>query len=420
MAISDKLTIQNKKLKKIDNNYQNFVEEQSAVLTLLSESPNQIAAKEVMAKIENLKKQIKSEKYKNEFDALVAENLIAHLEFQEKYLLFITKNKCSFEEIINLFIGSENWLTWIKEDIKNYPYLTEWNLIKEDIKTWGKYVIDIEYKGVDEQICQLINKIKGFVLAYGKTQGILPKDYDFDLTISPPYRDETFWQPEIKRMMISRHKFYCFKIKDKIIIDPCYAVESIVHEILGHSAHQENSKTLPLSLQPGTYAGSIRDNLVHIEGVAVFNAHKIASNIVEQNKKELQITDDLIKYSKEKLKLGRTYEKAQKIFFMYLNIKRAYVQGFDWKKEIEETMQNKIAVASYSRAKKGEKKDLFELKNHLYYYGGYKLLCEIEEKMLKKYGKASENEKKLMRALITGVWSWKVLPKFVDFYMREC
>lgn len=405
--------IKNKELMKLDQDIFNANKVYGMALNSLGKLPNLYAAKEFIDLAEKLKKRLKKIKTKNEFQNLLIENSLYNLDSQRAYLeYFTTGKKENIDELMVKVLG-EKALKIIKENAKNFDYKGFW----EYYLSYQEYTyrqIPSDDESLRDTFKKTLRDLKKDLLEYAVEHFNFPKDYEFDLVLGQPYSQRTSFQPTLRRMEISPSSFFVFKENDKVEINVCTIIDALFHEIIGHARQELNSRALPLTLQDNSINVSVPPLHIHSEGVAQITKNH-AIEFMEKHKKKYNIKDDYVK----QIKLSFVSDSSinLRIYYEYLRLKNLEDKKLDFEREFKKVVNNHGLFILYLTSPDSP---LICIKNSTYPIG-LVYITEILEQLKKDLGKKEfeKNHSLINQAISVGVWNFRVLPKFLKFFLRE-
>jgi len=104
--------------------------------------------------------------------------------------------------------------------------------------------------------------------------------------------------------------------------------------------------------------------------------------------------------------------------FAILNEKALREKNFDIVEHVRKLTGNDRLIIKYKNLK-GEFEEEIKFLGHAF---GAEFIENVEKGIEKKFGKdfVKKNQHNIDIAMTTGDWTWKVLPEFIDYYLREC
>ncbi len=406
-------TLKNPKLKNLDEEIFSLNKIYRMALSSLDRLPNIYASKEVIKKIEDLKHRLSKIETKDQFEKLVIENYILNLESQRVYLeYFTTASKENIEEAIKILFGDDS-LGIIKEQAKNFDYRSFW----EYYLSYQEYTykqIPSDDETFREKFKEIIVNLKKDALEYAEKNFNFPKNYQFDLVLGQPYSAKSYFQPTTKRMEISPSTFSIFKENNEIKINVCRVIEILFHELIGHGRHEINSRSLPLCLQDNSVNISIISSHIHAEGVSQITRNE-AIKFMQLHKEKYKIEKDYIK----QIELSEIVDSASSslVLYQYFQLKNLENQKFNIEKKFKSITNNHGLFILYSTLNKNP---LGCIKNATYTIGLF-YMQQLLEQIKKEFGKKyfEKNHSLINQAVSTGIWHFKVLPKFVKLFLSS-
>ncbi|MCF7860688.1 hypothetical protein K9M79_00460 [Candidatus Woesearchaeota archaeon] len=397
------MKIKHADLKKIDNLYHEFNNLYNVFLDQLNRISNPVALEEILTHITELRKRLKKLRPTEFFDKLVAEHLMHSLNAQEYYAKYFTGTVKNYDKLIDDVNGK--WLKYAKQNVKNYDYKSSWHMMKLNADFYGK-LIHADDPKVQKVLEKLVPHIKKLVLDYGKKLGILPSKFNFDISLMPTHRQRSYYLPEINRLELDSNEFWCFIEKGSIHVNCMCAMRTMFHEILGHAAHKVHSAKMPKSLQFDNSTSYMLVNRPHKEGIAL-NQHPLIFDALTSIKHKIIFTKQDLK----RIELDEAVTISNisfQLYFSYLKAKEKFNPKFKVKDELYKTTKNP-GIARYYKEKPSYHD--VSLIREIAYLTGLRLVSNIKQ----KYHKS----KKINQALLSGCWSWKVLPKFIRYFHTE-
>jgi len=406
--------LQNEELKEIDKEIFKTNKYYSMAVTSLNKLPNLYAGKEFLKIVKNIKAKLKKIKTNDSFEKLFIENSLLNIETQRIYLEYFTTGKHeNLDQLISKIFG-KNTIKIVKENCKNFNYKNFWDFyLSYQEYTYKQIPSDDEY--LRDTFKKLLVQIKKDLLKYGAKNFNLQKNYNFDLILGQPYSQRSFFTPTTKRMEISPSTFFVFKEDEKTKINVTAVIETLFHELLGHGRHELNSRNMPSSLQDNSIITYIATSHIHSEGVAQLT-EKASIEFMRANKKKYKIEEDYVKQrilSESTLLAGNL-----EIYYKYLSLKKLENPRLNLEKEFKKVVDNHGLYVLYSASQNNSP---ISMMHQLSYPLGLKCMGEIFSNLEKKMGKEKfeENLPIINQAISTGVWNFKVLPKFVDLFLKR-
>ena len=405
--------LKNKQLIDLDAKVFSLNKMYSMALSSLGKLPNIYALKEITKKINSIKEGLSKIKTEDEFEKLVVENYLLNLESQRVYLeYFTTAGKENLEETLKILLG-ENSIKIIEEQAKNFDYESFWNFyLSYQDYTYRSIPQDDESQR--EKLKEILKNLKKDILEYAEKNFNFPKKYEFDLILGQPYSKQTYFHPTTKRMEVSPSKFLIYKDNNEIKINTNNVIEVLFHELIGHGRHEINSTNLPLALQDSSINLVTTSAHVHAEGVSQIT-RKDAIEFMKLHKEKYLLEDDYIKQSE----LAEVSDSANSLLitFQYLQLKNLEDSSFNIEKEYKKITNNHGLFILYSTI---DKSPLSCVKNATYLIGLHNMK-ELLKSIEKEYGKDyfKKNHSIINQAISTGLWHFKVLPKFVRLFLNS-
>jgi hypothetical protein len=403
-------TIENPDLKKIDAEIVELNKKYGLILHSLNNFPNTLAAKKIISELEKIEEKISKIKTKKEFDSLIKENHLENIKAQKAYMLYFSTGKIKIDKLIEIVLGKDA-MKIVMDKIKKFSYSAYWDYYLA-YQEYSYKSIPYDDEVLREQFKKILTELKSDLLEYAEIHYNLPKDYQFDLILGPPYLRNSSFHPTTKRMEISPSTFFAFKENGEVKINVCFVIEVLFHELLGHGRQEFNSRILPAGLQDNAINTAVPTSHIHAEGVAKLSA-KESINFMKQYKEKYKIEEDYI--TQRELSFASETSDFWN-FYQYLKLKGIENKKFDIEKEFMKKTSNYGAFLLYANS--GDTPLSF-IKNTCYSVGAF-YLKEIIKDLEKEMGKDFKKNKSLInQAISTGVWNYKVLPKFIRFFLKS-
>lgn len=378
----------------------------------LSNFTNIYAVDEFSKNAKEIRDKLKKIKTSDDFEKIFIENSLYNLESQEVYLNYFSKGDINVEKMGKIVLG-EIFLDIFQENIKKFDYKELWDFYL----SYQEYVyksIPVDDESLREEFKKILVELKKDFLEYSKKEYDLPEDYNFELVLGQPYSQETNFHPTNRRMEISPNVFFVFKDEGKIKINVTAVIQSLFHEILGHGRQEILSREMPLSMQDNSINTSLLSSHVHFEGISQL-IEKESINFIEKFKEKYNIEEDYIKQRILNLKIGTSFNFQA--FYKYLRLKKIEDNSFNVEKEFNKITNNKGLSILYD-AKFNSSLDF--VSDAVYPLGVFHLeniISDIKRKIGEK--EFNKNKVDIDKALATGVFNFKTLPKFVDLYLKK-
>jgi hypothetical protein len=406
------LKLENPALVGLDGKIFSLNKRYSMALNSLGKIPNLHASSEIIMDIDRLIDDLKKSEAKSEFDSLFIKNSIHNLETQKAYLdYFTTASNVKIDDLMKAALG-EKGMKIITDNCRNFNYKSYWELFLS-YQEYSYKQLPSDAEEFREKLKKILSDLKQDILDYAERNFNLPKTYDFDLVLGPPYSGRTFFHPTTRRMEISTNQFFIFKDSEEIKINVCPVIESLFHEVIGHGRHEHNSRDLPLTLQDNSVNTSIVASHVHSEGVAQITRDS-SIDFMKEHAEKYMIEDDYIRQSV----LSSTAETANsfKAFYQYLKLKSFEDSSFDIEKNFKEVTNNYGLFMLYSSSPDSPISCVF---NSTYPVGLF-YMRELLEDLRKELGADLEKMMpKVNRMISTGMWNFRVLPEFVRLALKK-
>jgi hypothetical protein len=408
-----KFEIKNQELKKLDEKLSEFNKSYRMIMHSLDSLPNIEAIKQIIQELKSFQKQIKEIKTNDEFEKLVIENILENLECQRVYLdYFSTRSKENIDQMIKSLLG-EKALEILKQKVKDFDYKSYWEYYLS-YQDYTYKAIPSDDENIRQELKKILEQLKKDILIYGEKHFNLPKTYDFDLILGQPYSDRSFFNPTIRRMEIAQGQFFIFKDKDKIKINVASVIETIFHELLGHGRHEFNSREMPLTLRDDSINISIACLAVHAEGVSQITRTEAIKFMKEYSKKYSIELD----YIKQRELAATEYDSGNFwAYYQYLMLKQIENPEINLEKEFTKLTENYGLFLIYKYAKNSP----FSFVRNSAYSIGLFYMNELFKNLDKEFGKGFcvQNESLVNEAISTGLWNFRVFPKFVKFFLKS-
>lgn len=407
------MQIENQQLSEIDKEIVSFNKAYGVFLHSLNKFPNMHAADEIIKKINEFKKRLSSIKNLSEFDFLVVENSLENLEVQRIYADYFTRgDKENTEQLFSKILGNKA-LDIIKENIKNLDYKALWEFYRA-YEEYAYRQIPSDDESLRDQLKSILAELKKDVLEYGVKHFNIPSDYEFDLILGQPYSHDTFFHPTTKRMEVSPGTFFIFRDHDGIKINSCYVIEALFHELIGHGRHEFNSRQLPLSVQDNAINLVVVTSHLHAEGVSQIT-RKDALDFMKKYKEKYNIQDDYIR--QRELSVVSDMCNSFFIFHQYLKLKNIENSSLNVEEEFMKLTNNR---GLFLRFEEDDRSPQSCIKNSTYPIG-ISYMENLLSSLKKEFGEEffKKNYALINQAIATGLWHFKVLPKFVKYFLKK-
>lgn len=407
-----KFELKDKKLIEIDKEIFELNKFYSLAINSLGRFPNVYAVEEFSKHAEEILKKLKPIKTSNEFEKIFIENSLNNLESQKIYLNYFCKGDIKIEEMSKIVLGEKS-LEILEENIKKFDYRKLWEFYLS-YREYSYKTIPSDDESLREEFKKILINLKKDFLDYARKEYGLPNDYDFEFVLGQPYSQKTFFHPTNRRMEVSPGSFFVFKEDGKVKINVTGVMQNLFHEILGHGRHEVLSREMPLSMQDNSVNTSIISLHIHFEGVSQL-AEKEAIKFMKKYKKKYEIEDD---YIRQRV-LGENSIECTNFsaFYKYLGFKKIEDNSFDQEGEFKKITENRGLSILY-HAQFGSSLDFAH--DAVYPLGTF-YLEEYFKKLKKKLGEEefNKNHIEINKAIATGVFNFKTLPKFIDLYLKE-
>jgi len=351
----------------------------------------------------------------SEFDRLLLKNIHSNLSLNNLVIDYVTDYGFSLtsEKFIDAFAGAGVW-NYLEENFKNAPWEQRW-LIGERRQKLNQFRVNPSVDEAKDATKKWLPIIKNDVLNYGKSKSILPRDFDINLFLLFD-EDNSYWDSETNAVYLNYGSFEHFLDKGKVIVNPIWAYKTAFHEILGHAAHQINSRNLPSSLRFSSEIGTIIPTKSVTEGVAK-NKDKECFAYIRKNLDNLGINEEAIQIVEVQNDLGNKAE-LESLYASLIKDKELREKGFDSYEYILDLTKNKI-IADIIKNKFNH-----NFINKIVSIGhalGALHYNKMQEKITQEFGEKflMENQKRIGSATLKGVWSWEVYPDAVSYFLRK-
>jgi hypothetical protein len=407
------LKIKNEDLKKLDREIFEYNKKYGMVLRTLDSLPNIGAIKEIISEGDLLKSRLQKIKTSDEFEKLLIENCLTNLDIQNAYVRYFSfRDKEDIEELSELLLGEKS-IEILKNKIKDFDYKGHWKFYLS-YQEYAYKSIPCDDMVIQNEFKKILEELKKDILKYAISHFGFDKKYDFDLVLGQPYSDRSNFHPTNRRMEIAPSAFFVFKEDNKVKINVAAVIETLFHELIGHGRHEYNSRELPESLQDNSVNICIASTHLHAEGIAQLTfEHSI--KFMEEYKKKYNIEDDYI--NQIKLSNIRVDEGSFWCFYQFLKLKNLENNKFDFKKEFNKITNNFGLSLIYNSS---TQPPFSFFRNAVYPLGDY-YMKQMIDKIEKEYGKSffQKHESDINKAISTGLWNIKLLPKFLRMYLND-
>jgi hypothetical protein len=379
------------------------------VLFSINEVPNISAINDITSKIESIKEELSSVKTDDEFETMFIENHLLNLENQRIYLQYAsTRDKENVNEIIKIFYGDET-LAVLQKKLKSFDYDADWDhYLSYQNYSYRAYPADSPE--LQPRFKKILEDLKEDILEYARKHHGLSKEYNFDLVLGQPYSNQSSFRPSTKRVEISPGTFYAYKEGDKINVNVSLTIQTLFHEFIGHALQEYNSTNMPKSLKDDSINTSVPTMSLHAEGFAQLTG-KMAIEFMKEYKDKYHIKDDYIRQRESGLKrldIGVFWN-----YFQYLKLKNLEDDKFDYKDEFMKVSKNFGALTNYELSTQSP----FTFFKNVCYIIGLDRMEKLYSELTKEFGE--ENEAIINKALNTGLFNIKILPKFTRYYIKQ-
>lgn len=403
-----------KESKELDKEIFNLNKFYFMAINSLGKIPNLYAYREFKNRAAEIIKKLEKVNAKKEFEKIFVENSLLNLDIQIDYLEFFTHGKKQNLENFSKKVLGENFFKIIKEKAENFDYKKFW----EFYLSYQEYTyrqIPSDQESFRSKFEELLSKLKKDILEYAKENLGLKKDYDFEIILGPSFKDQTSFHPTNRRMEISPYSFFVYREENgKIKINIADTIGSIFHEIVGHGKQEANSRQMPQTMQDNSINTCIRQLHINFEGISQF-AEEESLEFMKKFKEKYSIEEDHI--TQFKLGLQNRNTIAFNSLYSYFKFKKIENESFDINKEFEKIVKNPGLFINMSIS---DPSPLSFFSNSPYILG-LELLKEILADLEKKLGKESYNKnfRIIDEAISTGIFHFKIWPKFIRFFLKE-
>lgn len=402
----------NKELIELDKEIFELNKFYSLAINSLNRFPNIYASKEFENYVEVIEKKLKSIKTENEFEKIFIENSLFNLESQKTYLNYFSKGDIKVDKMIKIVLGKDS-LDLIKNNMKVFDYKEYWEYYLS-YRDYSYKSIPVDDENLREKFKGMLVDLKKDFLDYCKKEHGLPEDYDFELVLGQPYSQETFFHPTNRRMEVSPSYFFVFKEGDEIKINVAGVMRVLFHEILGHGRHEVLSREMPLSMQNNSINTSLPSLHIHFEGVSQLS-EKESFDFMRKFSKKYSVEEDYIK----QMILGEASKGVSNFaaFYKYLGLKEIEDNSFKKDEEFKKITGNHGLSILYSSRIESS----LGVVGDAVYPLGINYLENYLSDLKKRIGEEAfeKNHIEINKAVATGVFNFKVLPRFVDFYLKQ-
>ena len=367
-------------------------------------------------RINYLIKDSKEIKPKSKFDELVLENIDYILYSNSALQDFLSnmKSQYSTEQMVDI-LGGDKSFDKIIDFVKSVDWKLEYEYEKS-LESRRPKQIRNDTKESKEEIEKIVPEIKKNVLKYAKDKKYLPEDFDFKLVLLP-YSNYSRWNSHTKTIELGPYCFECLDFDHKVRVNPSQAYVTTFHELVGHGSQQFNSEDLPMTLWLGEEIPSIIPAKMISEGIARLREEE-GLEYITKNRDSLGLEEDFVKTQEieQKTTLQR---RAFNLFVSQLKEKELRDSTFDIIKYGTEITDNPRLAIQWKRNPNIESfDDSINILGHLLGIGHINSALEgIRQKLGED--KFNHNKDLINNAITRGVWTWKVYPKFLDYYLGD-
>lgn len=402
-----------KEIEEIDKKIFDLNKAYSLATNSLGKIPNTFAYEEFSKKAKEILDSLEKVKSKTEFEKIFIENSTLNINLQIEYLEYFTYGKKNNLESFSKKELGEDFFKILKDKIDSFDYRRYWDYFL----SYQEYLfrsIPSSEESFRPKFEEILVDLKKDILDYAKENLGLEKDYDFDLVLGPSFENRTNFHPTNRRMTLSPYSFFIYKDGSEIKINVAAVISSIFHEIVGHGKHESNSCKMPLSLQDNSIITSLAHLHIHFEAVSQF-AENESIAFMEKYKEKYNIEEDYIIQEKHQLRNRGTSSFYS--LYSYFKLKKLEDDSFDVNFEYEKIVKNHGLTINQSLY---DRNPISFFKDSCYIMG-LEYLESLLEELKKEIGEENyeENFKIIDEAISTGVFHFKVWPKFVRFFLKQ-
>jgi hypothetical protein len=351
------------------------------------------------------------------FEYLWKENILQQLGVQAILARhFYSKPELPTIDIIEAACGPGAYQI-IEDGFTKFDHRTFWEKLERDEER-DELRVPTNTSAAQKLIEPYAPKIKEEILRTGIEQGYLPDDFTFEVDLSlPGTYSRAYWNPELGRFFLGYETFECFKEGGEIRVNPVSAYATAFHEMLGHASQQVNSENLPGSLRVTRRMAFNIPSRVILEGLAM--QRELPAYIwLHENKERLGLNEQDIASAEQYFQINKGLAKIG-VTLGILQERKKW-EGLDLEKYLSALTDNPRKIWNFSEpvlsgfAGPNNQPYPFNIAIfELCYPAGF----EAVEKTRKSFYGA--DEKKLNKALATGLWGWKTYPKAVEYFLKN-
>jgi len=378
---------------------------------------NPFAFKLVIEELKKIKEFANNLKPEQEFDKLFLRHIMCGISAQEIFADYFSnpETKYSIKDVITALHGPGT-LELVEENIKRMPFRKQWERIQLLNFLRPRFVRNDtpEARGMIEK---MIPKFKKNILKLGVENGFIPKKYDFELVLLPPYGEErSNFRAELNRLELSSKSFLCIRDPSKYRIQPALAYLEASHELLGHGGHMQFSLQFPTTLHLGSFSVYHMANKCVTEGVAM-DREKWGMDYIKDNKEKLELSDAELK----SVILNNEVRNAELAIYPHYAIlkeRERKEKGFDMQQYLKE---NGFPYFFWKDTRWQPVINIVQAMFELAYIAGDELVKKVRERIEKEFGVeyVALNQAFINEALASGCWAWEVYPDFVIWYLKN-
>ncbi|MBD3259790.1 hypothetical protein GF371_04135 [Candidatus Woesearchaeota archaeon] len=353
----------------------------------------------------------------DEFDKLFLRHIMCGLNAQAVFADYFSnpETKYTIQEVIATMHGPGT-LNLMEKNIKRMPFRKQWERIQLLNFLRPRFVRN-DTPEARSMIEKMIPKFKKNILKLGVENGFIPKKYDFELVLLPPYGEErSNFRAELNRLELSSKSFLCIRDPAKYRIQPALAYLEASHELLGHGGHMQFSLQFPSTLHLGSFGVYHMANKCVTEGVAM-DREKWGIEYIKENKDKLELSDAELK----SVILNNEVRNAELAIYPHYSIlkeRELKEKGFDMQKYLKE---NGFPYFFWKDTRWQPAINIVQAMFELAYIAGDELVKNVRERIEKEFGAefVALNQAHINEALASGCWAWEVYPDFVIWYLKN-
>ncbi len=406
-----KTELKNPELIKLDEEIFNANKFYSLAGRSLGNFPNFYAVEEFLKIANDLLGKLEKIETDDEFEAIFIENSTYNLKSQKIFLEYFSKGGINAEELFKEILGEES-LDILRENIKNFDYKKLWDYYLS-YQEYAHKSIPVDDENIREKMRETLNELKKDILEYATKYYGFPEDYDFDLVLGQPYSQRTFFHPTNRRMEISPGAFFIYKEDNELKMNVTAVIQVMFHELIGHGRHEIYSKDFPLAMQDNSINTSIEPLHVHFEGVSQLS-EKESIDFMKKFKEKYNIIDD---YITQRIFSETENEIANfSSYYKYLGLKKIEQNDFNQNEEFKKITNNHGLAILYSQSNLTP----FSALRDATYPLGLKILKKILNEIKEEIGEENYNKNivEINKVISSGVFNFRVLPKFIRYYLK--